>query len=226
MDSRSASWLPRTSMAGLADHEATALATKDSSRLPDRIDTHRLLELEHQPGTDRPDDVRGPSLLAHLDVVEIEVLDRVDVRDGPAAGHGGDPVGEQLLAGDEQTRRARAADQLVWGQHDGVEVGEVAFRRGAHVDADVRGGGGVVPERQGAVAVEHGGDGDDVAGDPGHVRRRREGPDPQRPVGVGGQLLLQHGEVDVAVGVLGDRDHLGDRLPPGQLVRSGARRDR
>jgi hypothetical protein len=76
-------------------------------------------------------------------------------------------------------------------------------------------GGGVVEQGQRAVAVQQLGHG--VGEHAGDVGAGRERPDPQRPVGVAPQLPLQVGEVEAAA-VLGDGDHLGDRLPPGQLV--------
>ena len=57
-----------------------------------------------------------------------------------------------------------------------------------------------------------------VGHDPGHVGGGRERADLQGPVGVADELCLEVGEVDVAVGVLADRDHVGDALPPRQLV--------
>ena len=46
----------------------------------------------------------------------------------------------------------------------------------------------------------------------------RERPDLERPVGVPLQLGGELGLVDVPVGVLADRDDVGDRLAPGELV--------
>ena len=45
---------------------------------------------------------------------------------------------------------------------------------GVDVDVDVRCGGGVVPEGEGAVAVQDGRDGEVVVQDPGHVGGRAE----------------------------------------------------
>ncbi len=87
-----------------------------------------------------------------------------------------------------------------------------------HRDVDVGGGGREVPEGQGAVFVERPRHRGDVGQDAGDVRRRREGADQQGSVGVAGQLRTQGGEVDVAVGVLGDRDDVGDRFAPRHLV--------
>ena len=76
-----------------------------------------------------------------------------------------------------------------------------------------------IPEGERAVAVEEIGDAVRVGDDPGHVRRRRERPDPQRPVRVADELLLEARDIDVPVLVLGDHDDVGERLAPGQLVR-------
>ena len=68
------------------------------------------------------------------------------------------------------------------------------------------------------MAVQQRGDRGRVADDPGHVAGGRERADPQRAVGVRGELRVQPVEVDVAVGVLRDHHDVGDRLAPGQLV--------
>ena len=54
--------------------------------------------------------------------------------------------------------------------------------------------------------------------DAGDVAGRRERADTQRPGGVTHQFSLEHGDVDVAVGVLRDHHDIGDRLAPRQLV--------
>jgi hypothetical protein len=59
----------------------------------------------------------------------------------------------------------------------------------------------------------------DVGDDPGHVRCRGEAADLERPVGVVHQLVLEVAEVHEAVGVLPNRDDVGDRLTPRELVR-------
>ena len=118
----------------------------------------------------------------------------------------------------------------LWGLTDdrvlvvevGVAVGLAARRRRptrVHLDLDVRPGGGEVPERQRAVAMEQDRDRAGVGQDPGHVRRRGERPDPEpaRP-SVSRRARFELGQIDPAVGVLADRDHVGDRLAPGQLV--------
>ena len=149
------------------------------------------------------------------------MLGRVDVGDGPAAGHARDPVAEQLAPRDEDTRRPWAADELVGRDEDRVLVRErvgLARRERAHLDRDVRRGGREVPERQRAMAVEQDRDRADVAQDAGHVRGCRERADLQRPVDVLDERGLEPGEVDPAVVVLGDDDDVGQRLAPGQLV--------
>jgi hypothetical protein len=68
-----------------------------------------------------------------------------------------------------------------------------------------------VAVRQGRHPVRVGQDAGDVGGG-------REAPDDQRPPGVPGQLGLQVGQVELAVGVLADGHHVGGRLAPGQEV--------
>ena len=69
------------------------------------------------------------------------------------------------------------------------------------------------------MLVQKGGDGPRVGADAGHVGGGREGADPKGAASVAGQLLGQVSQVDVAVPVLVDGDHVGDRLAPRQLVR-------
>jgi hypothetical protein len=60
--------------------------------LPDQVGPDGLLEGLDQPGPDRLDDPGGAALLPGHRVVEVAVADRVDKGDGPAPGHGRDPV--------------------------------------------------------------------------------------------------------------------------------------
>jgi hypothetical protein len=80
---------------------------------PDHLGADGFFEGEHETCPDRPDDVRGSALFAMLRVVQIAVLCGVDVGDRAAARHRRDPVGEQLAAGHQHTRGARASDHLV-----------------------------------------------------------------------------------------------------------------
>jgi hypothetical protein len=66
--------------------------------------------------------------------------------------------------------------------------------------------------------VQHLGDGLRVGDDPGHVGGGRERADLQPPVRVAAQLVLEVPEVDTPPRVLADRDHVGARLPPRELV--------
>jgi hypothetical protein len=90
--------------------------------------------------------------------------------------------------------------------------------RRVHLDLDVGRRGGEVEARQRAVLVEDPRDRVRVRHDPGHVGRRGERADLQRAIRVPLQLLAQLGLVDVALAVLADRDDVGDRLAPRQLV--------
>ena len=57
-----------------------------------------------------------------------------------------------------------------------------------------------------------------VGHDAGHVGRGREAADPERAVREPGELVGKLREVDLAVAILVDRDHVRDRLAPWQLV--------
>src|SRR5262249_41351658 len=54
--------------------------------LADRVDPDRVLQLEDEAGPDRLDDGRRAALLPVLRVRVVDVLERVDVHDRPAAG--------------------------------------------------------------------------------------------------------------------------------------------
>ena len=58
----------------------------------DHLHADCLFELEHQTSADRFDDGRGAALLPLNRVIEITVFGRVDVGNGAAAGHVGNPV--------------------------------------------------------------------------------------------------------------------------------------
>jgi hypothetical protein len=68
------------------------------------------------------------------------------------------------------------------------------------------------------VAVQQGRDPVGVGEDAGDVGGGREAAHHQRPPRQVGEAGLQLGEVELAVGVLADLDHLGGRLAPGQQV--------
>ena len=72
-------------MSGWAPQRAIARSMNECSR--DRIASlpHRRLEGEDEARPDRLDDRRRAALLAMLDVVEVDVLGRVDVGDRAAA---------------------------------------------------------------------------------------------------------------------------------------------
>ena len=143
------------------------------------------------------------------------MLGGVDVHHRAASGHDRHPVGHQLTADDEHAGGAGAADELVRGDEDGV------LDRGAgavHLDVDVGGAGGEVPEAQGAVLVEQVGHALGVGDDAGDVGGGGERADPERPVGVARELLGQVVQGDPAVAVLVDGDDVGDGLAPRDLV--------
>ena len=106
--------------------------------------------------------------------------------DGAPAGAVGRPLPappgtaiEETLLGDEHARRLHAAHELVRGEEDGVLLEQFAVEAeagdlGVDVDVDVGRGGGVVPECEGAAAVEEGRDGQVVVQDPSDVGGRDE----------------------------------------------------
>ena len=177
----------------------------------DGRDADRFLELEHQTGPNRSDDVRRAALLPVLDVGDEVVPHRVDVGHGATTGHMRDSIGEQFPPRHQDTGGAGAADQLVGGDEHCVQM--------RHVDLYVGRGSGEVPTGDGAVAVQKGRYRLGVGHDARDVRRGRERPDELRTVGVLGQLDLEVGEIDVTVGVLVDGDDIGDGLSPRQFVR-------
>ncbi len=143
----------------------------------------------------------------------------VDVGHRAAAGHDRHPVGEQLAPRHQHPGRRRAADELVRREEDRVLVGERVAGGRVHLDVDVGGGGGEVPERERAVLVQQRRDAVGVADDAGDVGGRAERADLQRAVGELGEPLAQVVEAHPAVGVLADDHDVGDRLAPGHLVR-------
>ena len=164
----------------------------------DHIDADGLLELEHQAGADRVDDRRRATLLAMDRVVEVTVRVGIDVGHGAATGNCWHTIAYELASHDEHSRGARPTQELVWRDEDGVLVGLWVASR-IHLDVDVRRGGGEVPQRQGPVSMQHRRDAIRVGHDAGHVGRRGERADAQRPVSVLDQPLFEHIEVDVAV---------------------------
>ncbi len=193
---------------------------KDRSSGLDDVGADRLLELEDQPGPDRLDDRRGAALLALHRVVEVAVLGRVDVGDGAAAEDRRDPVAEQLPPDHQHARGAGAADELVRarGRPRPCRPAD-RRRRSVHVDLDVRrrrrrsprttGRRGGAAGRRSPVVSET----MPVTLEAAEKLPMRSGR-PAWPT----SSSLELAEVDVAVGVLADHHHLGDRLAPRQLV--------
>ena len=218
MDSRSACWLPSISMSGLAAQRRSTRRHSCCSRTAIRSVPTACLSANTSPARIDSDDRGGAALLARDRVVEILVPDGVDVRDGPAARDRRHRVGDQVAPDDQDAGRLRAADELVRGQEHRVLVIAGARAGGGDPDRHVGPGGGVVPERQRAMGVQQRGDRVGVGHDAGDVGGGREAADQQRPLCVAVSSRLQVGEVDMAVGVLADHHHLGDRLAPRQLV--------
>ncbi len=185
----------------------------------DHLGAHGLLEREHQAGPNRLDDGRGPGLLPVLGVVQVGVVVRAHVGDRSAADDVRHRVGQQLSPNGEHARGPRAADELVRAEHHRVLVGgRVLAAHRIHVDLHIRCGGREVPERQGAELMQQRGHGTCVRHDAGDVAGGRERADFERPIRVPLQCGAQRLLVDVAIGILRDGHHIGDRFAPRQFV--------
>ena len=177
----------------------------------DLVGADRLLEREHQPGTDRLDDRRRARLLPHRRLGVIALSRGADPHDRPAARHRRHPPAQEPALRDQHARRPGAADELVGREEDGVH--------GRHVDRQVGAGRGVIEAGKRAVPVQHLRDRVDVRHDPGHVRGGGEAPQLQRAVAVAAELDREVREIDTPFVVLADRDDVGAGFAPGQLVR-------
>ena len=226
MDRRLACRSPRISRSGTPPQASRARLDPGLLAGPDGLLADGLLELEDEPGADRFDDGRRARLLAVLRVGQVDVLLGVHVGDRAATDHRRHPVVEQLAPRHQQPRCARTADELVRRDEHRVLVVESCFGGVAvggrpprsHVDVDIGCRRREVPERERAVTVKQHRDGARVGQDAGHVRGGREAAYLELPVGVADELVLQLPEVDAAVGILVDGDHVGDGLAPWQLV--------
>ena len=224
--------MPRISRAGFAAPALDRPADEVLLALADRLDADGLLELEDEPGADRLDDRRRAALLAVLDVVEVDVLGRVDVGDGAAAGDRRDAVAEEVAAGDEDARRAGPADELVGRDEDRRPWCRGPRRPGRRRDGEPSGAGrrgAISISTYGAAAAKSQNESAPWRWSRTEIARVSE----RMPVTLDAaeklpicsgrsawrdQLGLEAGEVDPPVGVLRDRDHVGDRLAPRQLV--------
>ena len=222
IDSRGSAGLPRIPIDGSAAQAAIARPDERLLALADRLAADALLELEREPARIDSTMAGVPPSSRCSGSARYTCSSGFTYATVPPPGAVGHAVAEQLAPRDEHAGRAGAADELVRREHDRVLVVELGVRPGPmrlHLDLDVRPGGGEVPERERAVAVEQHGDRAGVGQDAGHVRRRRERPDPQaRSRGVSTSARSRPRQVDAPVRVLADRDHVGDGLAPRQLV--------
>ncbi len=102
------------------------------------------------------------------DVVEVDVLVRVHKEDGAATDHIGHRVAYQVTTDNQDTRRLRSPDELVRREEHGVDrMCRIPFR--SHVNVDVRGCGGIVPEGQGSVGMQFRCDPRHVGQNPRHI---------------------------------------------------------
>ena len=195
----------------------------------DLVGADGVLEREGEARAHGLHDGGRAALLADRRVGVVGVPGRADEEDRPAAGDRGHAVAHEPALGHEHARRAGAADELVRRDEDRVLVGERPVRdvrRRVHVDRQVRAGGGVVPARLRAVAVQRDRDLVDVGHDAGDVRRGREAADLHPAVGVAAQLVLEVLDVDAALVVLADGDDVGRPTRARAARWSGARRAR
>ena len=79
-----------------------------------------------------------------------------------------------------------------------------------HVDVDIGSRGGEVPEAERTVFVQQPADIEGIGDDPGDIRSRRKAADAEGSIGVGLELLRQYLQIDVAIGVFGNGDDVGD----------------
>ena len=203
----------RPALDGAPDERGFAVA--------DGVGTDGFLEPEHEARANGLDDRRRAAFLTLLDGVEIPMLGRVDVGDGPPAGHARDAVAEELTPRDEDAWRPWPTDELVGRDEDRVLVRQrvgLAGRERTHLHRDIWRGGRVIPERQGPMAVEQDRDRPDVAQNAGHIRGGRERADLEGSIDMLDEGSLETGEVDPAVVILGDHNDVGQRFAPGQLV--------
>ena len=108
-------------MLGSSAHAAIARC-RSRSRCRGSLDADRLLEPEHEPGPDGPDDRGRAALFPGDRVGQVALVGRVDVLDGPAADHVGDAVAQQLAPHHEHAWRAGPADELVRAEEHRVLV--------------------------------------------------------------------------------------------------------
>ena len=147
------------------------------------------------------------------------MLGGVDVGNGAATDAVGNGVGYELTSDKQDTGRPWPADEFVRGQEDGVFVGQGVLNAARiHVDVDIRTACGVVPERESRMLVQERADRVRIGDDAGHVAGGTERADQQRAVAEFLEPLAKDVQIKVPVGVLGDRDHIGDGFPPGELV--------
>ena len=221
--SRSSSGLPRISICGFAAQDASARRAKSCSRR--RISSAPTASLSANTSPARIDStiagVPPSSRISGSGWYECPV--GVTNRIVPPPGTDGTRLRSSAALGDEHAGRARAADELVRREEDRVLVGEVAVgTSGAGFMSIGRygPGGRVVPARRarrgGAARSRPASTSVTI---PVTFDAAEKLPIFSAPVGVAAQLVLEVVEVDAAVGVLADRDDVGDRLAPRQLVR-------
>ena len=220
IESRHAAMLPRMAMFGLVDHERDRALDEVDLALADRVGADRLLELEHEPGADRLDDRGRAALLAEHRIGDVAVLLVVDVRDRAAAGRAGDGVGRpgarlttstpgvcgppMNLCGEMNTASLYASRLLV--DRSSRSRRTARPRRSPRTSSAPCWWSSV--ERSRAVSVAM----------PVTFDAAEKLPILSGRAANAHELLLEVGEIDVAVGVLVDHDDVGDRLAPRQLV--------
>ena len=104
------------------------------------------------------------------------------------------------------------------GERNTASFCRIVIATGAHLDFDVRSGGGKIPERERPMAVEQATDPVGVANDPGDVASGAERADLQCSIAESLELFAQGCLINMAVSVLGNPHDIADRFAPGQFV--------
>ena len=166
----------------------------------DPLGAQHLLHEERTARAEVGQDGGRPPLLPLVEtvgVIDVLRIEAAHVVHRAAAGALGRAGTEEVAVRHEDPGPAGPAGELVGRDEDRVHP-SLRVARGMHVDGHVGAGGRVVEARRGAAPVERAGHAAHVGDHARHVRRRREGADPERPLPDALQLGRQVPEVDMA----------------------------